>query len=221
MKTSPESVERMMHVYCGSQNIKVKIQEADMDKVCNASRELFASKSKEVFDEFHTLKRNLAYRFQSSWNFINFLYELFAGCSTLIGQLFSAYSLQLSWQTREKAFAVRWNFVEYLIICVSYTKCALIAIDDKKSFSDEEMKSYPQLKRFTDICDSQSSLGLGMENYDMFSRWLFTYFSFPTSVQAVFTLIFFLAAPGPSHWMMSFSLKKLWKNLERYIHCTS
>jgi hypothetical protein len=31
------------------------------------------------------------------------------------------------------------------------------------------------LKRFTDICDSQGSLGLGMENYDMFSSpWALT-----------------------------------------------
>ena len=66
MKTSPETMERMVNLYCVSQNVKLTIQEADMDKVCNASRELFASKSKEVFDEFHTLKRNLAYRFQSS-----------------------------------------------------------------------------------------------------------------------------------------------------------
>ena len=70
MKTSPETMERMVNLYCVSQNVKLTIQEADMDKVCNASRELFASKSKEIFDEFHTLKRNLAYRsVETSLNF--------------------------------------------------------------------------------------------------------------------------------------------------------
>ena len=63
MKTSPETMERMVNLFCTSQTTKLRIQEADMDKVCNSSRELFASKSKEIFDEFHTLKRNLAYRF--------------------------------------------------------------------------------------------------------------------------------------------------------------
>ena len=62
MKTSPETMERMVNLFCTSQTTKLRIQEADMDKVCNSSRELFASKSKEIFDEFHTLKRNLAYR---------------------------------------------------------------------------------------------------------------------------------------------------------------
>ena len=64
MKTSPESVERMLNLFCTSHNkTKLRIQETDMDKMCSASRELFASKSKEIFDEFHALKRNLAYRF--------------------------------------------------------------------------------------------------------------------------------------------------------------
>ena len=63
MKTSPETMERMVNLYCASQTKILKIEEADMDKACNVSRELFASKSKEIFDEFHTLKRNLAYRF--------------------------------------------------------------------------------------------------------------------------------------------------------------
>jgi len=140
MKTSPESVERMMHVYCGSQNIKVKIQEADMDKVCNASRELFASKSKEVFDEFHTLKRNLAYRVQyTNWPALQCI-----------------------------------QFATFLANKGKGLRCQMkfCGISDHLY---EEMKSYPQLKRFTDICDSQSSLGLGMENYDMFSSpWALT-----------------------------------------------
>ena len=63
MKTSPETMERMVNLYLTSQESKIRIQEADMDKACNVSRELFASKAKEIFDEFHTLKRNLAYRF--------------------------------------------------------------------------------------------------------------------------------------------------------------
>ena len=71
MKTSPETMERMVNLYCTSQTTKVKIQETDMDKVCNASRELFASKSKEIFDEFHTLKRNLAYRFAEVFEIID------------------------------------------------------------------------------------------------------------------------------------------------------
>merc|ERR1719495_2128545 len=102
----------MMHVYCGSQNIKVKIQEADMDKVCNASRELFASKSKEIFDEFHTLKRNLAYRVQyTNWpalqciQFATFLANKGKGLrgqlrfGGISDQLFSVSSLLLSWPT--------------------------------------------------------------------------------------------------------------------------
>ena len=56
-------MERMVNLYLTSQESKIRIQEADMDKACNVSRELFASKAKEIFDEFHTLKRNLAYRF--------------------------------------------------------------------------------------------------------------------------------------------------------------
>ena len=70
MKTSPETMERMVNMYCVSQNIKLRVQEADIDKACNVSRELFASKSKEIFDEFHTLKQNLAYRYvEASLNF--------------------------------------------------------------------------------------------------------------------------------------------------------
>ena len=135
MKTSPETMERMVNLFCTSQTTKLRIQEADMDKVCNASRELFASKSKDIFDEFHALKRNLAYRFvEVSQNNTSSQIILFAGCSTQIGQRFSAYNLLLSWPTRGKAFAIRLNFAEYLIICVSFIKDVLIAIDDKILF---------------------------------------------------------------------------------------
>ena len=112
-------------MYCVSQNTKLRIQEADIDKACNVSRELFASKSKDIFDEFHTLKRNLAYRYvEASLNF-RWRILFFTGCSTQIGQLFSVSNLLLSWQTRGKAFAIRLNFVEYLIICVSFIKHVL------------------------------------------------------------------------------------------------
>ena len=63
LKTSPEIMERMVNLYVTSQKSKFYVTEADMEKSCNISRELFASKSKEIFDEFHTLKRDLAYRF--------------------------------------------------------------------------------------------------------------------------------------------------------------
>ena len=63
LKTSPEIMERMVNLYVTSQKSKLYVAEADIEKSSNISRELFASKSKEIFDEFHTLKRNLAYRF--------------------------------------------------------------------------------------------------------------------------------------------------------------
>ena len=63
LKTSPEIMERMVNLYVTSQKSKFYVAEADIEKSSNISRELFASKSKEIFDEFHTLKRNLAYRF--------------------------------------------------------------------------------------------------------------------------------------------------------------
>ena len=50
-------------MYVTSQKSKLYVAEADIEKSSKISRELFASKSKEIFDEFHTLKRNLAYRF--------------------------------------------------------------------------------------------------------------------------------------------------------------
>merc|ERR1711963_3881 len=68
LKTSPEIMERMVNLYVTSQKSKLYVTEADMEKSSNISRELFASKSKEIFDEFHTLKRNLAYRVQyTNW----------------------------------------------------------------------------------------------------------------------------------------------------------
>ena len=62
------------------------------------------------------------------------LIPLFEGCSTQIGQRFSASNLLLSWPTRGKAFAIRLDFVEYRIICVSFIKDVLISINDKILF---------------------------------------------------------------------------------------
>jgi len=141
MKTSPETMERMVNLYCTSPNMKVRIQEDDMDKVCNASRELFASKSKDIFDEFHTLKQNLAYRVQyTNWPALQ--------------------CIQFATFLANKGKGLRHQI-------------KFCGISDH--LYEEVAESYPKLKRFTEICDSQGSLGLGMENYDMFSSpWALT-----------------------------------------------
>ena len=106
MKTSPETMERMVNLYCTSQETKLTIKEADMDKACNTSRELFASKSKEIFDEFRALQRNLTYRFVEASENCKSRITLFAGCSTQIGQLSRPFNSQVSWPTGGKAFAI-------------------------------------------------------------------------------------------------------------------
>jgi len=141
MKTSPETMERMMNLFCVSQNTKVKIQEADMDKVCNATRELFASKSKEIFDEFHTLKQNLAYRVQyTNWPALQ--------------------TIQFASFLANKGKGLRHQI-------------KFCGVSDH--LYEEVADSYPQLKKFIKICDTQGSVGLSMENYDMFSSpWALT-----------------------------------------------
>ena len=67
-----------------------------------------------------------------------------------------------------------------------------------KSFSDEEVaESYPQLKRFTQICDSQGSTGLSLENYDMFSRLIIFIISHFACLYLSYTSINFLQPVGP------------------------
>jgi len=141
MKTSPETMERMVNLYCASQTKILKIEEADMDKACNVSRELFASKSKEIFDEFHTLKRNLAYRVQyTNWPALQ--------------------CIQFATFLANKEKGLR-NQIKF---------CGV-----SDHLYEELAESYPQLKRFTEICNSQGSLGLGLENYDLFSSpWALT-----------------------------------------------
>jgi len=142
MKTSPESVERMLNLFCTSHNkTKLRIQETDMDKMCSASRELFASKSKEIFDEFHALKRNLAYRVQyTNWPALQ--------------------CIQFATFLANKEKGVR-NQIKF---------CGI-----SDHLYGELAESFPQLKRFTEICNSQGSLGLGLESYDMFSSpWALT-----------------------------------------------
>ena len=67
-----------------------------------------------------------------------------------------------------------------------------------KSFSDEEVaESYPQLKRFTEICDSHGSTGLSLENYDMFSRLIMFNISHFACLYSSYTSNNFLQPVGP------------------------
>lgn len=141
MKTSPETMERMVNLYLTSQESKIRIQEADMDKACNVSRELFASKAKEIFDEFHTLKRNLAYRVQyTNWPALQ--------------------CIQFATFLANKEKGLR-NQIKF---------CGI-----SDHLYEELAASFPQLKKFTEVNNSHGSIGLGLENYDMFaSPWALT-----------------------------------------------
>jgi len=63
-KFSPELMSKYINsmVYSLKRNLKIKDNEKDIETMYNIQRELFASKSKDVFDEFRSLKKTVAYR---------------------------------------------------------------------------------------------------------------------------------------------------------------
>ena len=70
IRSAPEIMKRMIRIFVSSmkRNIKIKDDEEDMDRMMTSCRELCASKSKEVFDEFQVLKKSVAYRVHyNSW----------------------------------------------------------------------------------------------------------------------------------------------------------
>ena len=64
-KCSPELMNKSINSLVNSlkRNQKIMDNEEDMEKMYNIQRELFASKSKDVFDEFRSLKKTVAYRY--------------------------------------------------------------------------------------------------------------------------------------------------------------
>lgn len=64
-KFSPELMSKYINsmVYSLKRNLKIKDNEKDIETMYNIQRELFASKSKDVFDEFRSLKKTVAYRY--------------------------------------------------------------------------------------------------------------------------------------------------------------
>jgi hypothetical protein len=83
MRSSPSMMDKYMNtfIHCFSNNLRIQEDEEDLNSCVNSSRELYATKAKEVFDEFQVLKKGVAYRLQyTSWPALPCL-QYAVGCS--------------------------------------------------------------------------------------------------------------------------------------------
>jgi len=70
LTTAPEMMRQMLYGFMTSfkNNVKIKMTEDTITLSNNASRELYASKSQDIFDGFNLLKKTVAYKVQyTSW----------------------------------------------------------------------------------------------------------------------------------------------------------
>jgi len=93
---SADFMRNMMNLFVSSmkKNEKIKTNENDLERYLTSSRELYASQSNKVFDEFRVLKKKVAYRLHcNSWPALQCLELSSEFC---LPQLYSAVNKELS-----------------------------------------------------------------------------------------------------------------------------